>query len=130
MRLNLPGKPRRLLVRCTLAIKMSALLQLAIKESVYQQTGYRVDKQSKTDIIVIMRAVYFNNYLDPYTKKTCEAVRELNTILINVCTNQVADGIMAYINYTKDASQLAVPLEHSKYETIKGEYPLYQSTNI
>ena len=106
------------------------LLQRAIKESVKQQTGYKIDNQSRTDIIVIMRAVYFNNYVDPYTDMPCRGVKKLNATVINICVQQVADGVLTYINYTKDASKLAVPINRSQYETIKGEFPLYQGNNI
>ena len=107
-----------------------AILQRGIKEATKQKTGYKIDNQSSDDLIVIMRAVYFNNYIDPYTDKACEAVKVLNSKVINICVQQIADGIMSYILYTKDASQLAVPLNRSKYETIKGEFPLYQGDNI
>ena len=106
------------------------LLERAIRESVKQKTGYRIDKQPRTDLLVIMRAVYFNNYVDPYTKKACEAVKKLNEHVIHQCINQISDGILGYINYTRDASQLAVPLNNSTYESIKGEFPLYQGNNI
>jgi hypothetical protein len=106
------------------------LVQRAIKEVTRQKTGYKIDNQSRDDILVIMRAVYFNNYVDPYTEQTCEAVKKLNITTINICVKQVADGIMSYINYTRDASQLAVPLTRSKYESIKGEFPLYQPSTI
>lgn len=106
------------------------LLQRAIRESVKQQTGYKIDSQSRDDLLVIMRAVYFNNYVDPYTDKACEAVKVLNGKVIQKCTQQIADGILSYINYTRDASQLAIPLNNSTYESIKGEFPLYQGNNI
>ena len=106
------------------------LLQRAVRESVKQQTGYKIDSQSRDDLIVIMRAVYFNNYVDPYTEKACEAVKKLNEKVIQKCTQQIADGILSYINYTRDASQIAVPLNNSTYESIKGEFPLYQGNNI
>ena len=106
------------------------LLQRAIKESVKQQTGYKIDTQSRDDVIVIMRAVYFNNYVDPYTPKACEAVKKLNEVVIRTCTQQVADGILSYIRYTRDASQVAIPINNSSYESIKGEFPLYQGNNI
>ena len=106
------------------------LLQRAIKEAVKQKTGYKIDNQSTADIIVIMRAVYFNNYVDPYTDTPCRGVKKLNATVINICVQQVADGVLTYINYTKDASELAVPINRSQYETIKGEFPLYQGNNI
>jgi hypothetical protein len=106
------------------------LLQRAIKESVKQQTGYKIDSQSRDDLIVIMRAVYFNNYVDPYTEQACAAVKKLNEKVISKCTSQIADGILSYINYTRDASELAVPLNNSTYESIKGEFPLFQGNNI
>ena len=106
------------------------LLQRAVRESVKQQTGYRIDNQSREDLLVIMRAVYFNNYVDPYTEQSCAAVKKLNEKVIRKCTQQVADGILSYINYTRDASQIAVPLNNSTYESIKGEFPLYQGNNI
>ena len=81
------------------------LLQRAVRESVKQQTGYRIDNQSREDLLVIMRAVYFNNYVDPYTKQSCAAVKKLNEKVIRKCTQQIADGILSYINYTRDASQ-------------------------
>ena len=106
------------------------LIQRAIREATKQKTGYKIDNQSRDDILVIMRAVYFNNYVDPYTEQTCEAVKKLNITVIGICVNQIADGIMTYINYTRDASALAVPLANSKYESIKGEFPLYQPSTI
>ena len=106
------------------------LIQRAVKEVTKQKTGYKIDNQSRNDILVIMRAVYFNNYVDPYDEQTCEAVKKLNVTVINICVKQIADGILSYINYTRDASQLAVPLSNSKYETIKGEFPLYQPSTI
>ena len=106
------------------------LLQRAIRESVKQQTGYKIDNQSREDLLIIMRAVYFNNYVDPYTEQACTAVKNLNEKVIKKCTQQIADGILGYINYTRDASQIAVPLNNSTYESIKGEFPLYQGDNI
>jgi len=106
------------------------IVNRAVKESTRQQTGYKIDNQSRNDLLVIMRAVYFNNYVDPYTNQPCEAVKKLNITVIGICVNQIVDGIMTYINYTKDASTLAIPLANSKYESIKGEFPLYQPSTI
>ena len=106
------------------------LLQRAIKESVKNKTGFRIDDQSSEDLLIIMRGVYMNNFTDPYTDKACEAVRQLNGVVIEQCVNQIADGILSYVVYTRDASQLAVPLNNSTYESIKGEFPLYQGNNI
>ena len=106
------------------------LVQRAVKESVKQQTGFKIDNQNYIDLVVIMRGVYFGNYKDLYSKTPCVEVRKLNKIAIDKCVNQVADGLLGYMGYLNSVYAPMTPLSHSKYSSMKGETPLIQDLNM
>jgi len=98
-------------------------LQKAMKSNIYKITKKIIGNQSKEHLLNIMLYVFreYSYNLDTQLK---EQLSELNLKVLEITIPMILDGIQQRINYVKDASNLYVPMEHSKSTTIKGENPV------
>lgn len=99
------------------------VLQEAIRYQVYIKSSNKhiIDRQSDTDLKVIMRAIYLEN--TQHTLKKTEVLNEvkrLNSLVINFCVPRIIQEINMYIRYKNDISHLPVPLERGEFSSSKG----------
>ena len=88
------------------------LIQNELKQGVYQKTDnkYVIDRQSDTELLVIMRSIYLQNSKNlPYEIK--KQVIKLNQLVLNYCIPNVISGILSYNKYIQDIDNPIVPLE-------------------
>lgn len=95
-----------------------AHVQSALMKNVLKITGYAISPQSERDLIGIM-----NNAYDLYGNTHCadglsNGLNRLNAIIIHESTENVLGGMRSYLQYVRDASRLAVPMERSVNTTI------------
>jgi hypothetical protein len=94
------------------SVKNVQIIQNALRAGVYQmsQQKYIIDEQNKDVINIIMRAIFLQHSINQPDNLTKQIV-DLNKIVIDYCVPQIYSEVEGYINYKKDASTLAVPLD-------------------
>ena len=102
------------------------ILQDGIRYIVYKRSADKlvIDKQSENELLIIMRSIYLQYCKhEPYA--VLEQVRMLNSKVIDYAVPVILTELNQYVNYTKDASALPVPLERSVNISPKGTKVLY-----
>lgn len=119
-------------------------IQNVIKYIVNKETGYVVDKQSQTELLVIMRSIFleYNSHpllLDDKMSETKrveilgkyknEVVR-LNDIVINSVVPKVISQLQQYVDYLRDANQQPYQMDTPKNSSIAGERQYRSITQV
>lgn len=97
------------------------LLQDAIRFQVYKQSCNRhvIDKQSESELKLIMRAVYLQNgQHQQYDEE--RQVKELNTLVLNFAVPRIIQEINMYLYYKKDIDKIPEPLARGEFSSSKG----------
>lgn len=97
------------------------LLQEAIRFQVYKQSCNRhiIDKQSESELKLIMRAVYLQN--GTHRQYDLEQqVKELNTLVLNFTVPRIIQEINMYLYYKKDIGRNPDPLARGEFSSSKG----------
>lgn len=102
-------------------------LQEAIRYQVYSRTPGKhiIDKQSETEIYVVMRAMYLQ-HAQHKSYDIIEQVRALNGMVLDYIVPKVISEINLYLRYKKDISQLPIPMERGMNSSTKGTKVLLQ----
>jgi Family of unknown function (DUF5761) len=103
-------------------------LQEGIRYMVFKKScgKHTIDKQSETDLVVVMRSVYLQyGEFRPYG--LLEQVKDLNARVLEYCVPKILEEIKLYMYYRKDISQLPVPLDRGQYVSSKGSKVLEQA---
>jgi hypothetical protein len=100
-------------------------LQNAIRYQVYIKTCKQrvIDRQSDTELKVIMRATYLEHALHA-SKDILGAIKRLNIIVIDYCVPRILQEINIYMHYKEDISKLPVPMERGEFISTKGSKTL------
>lgn len=103
-----------------------SILQNGIRYAVFKRTSDLkiIDNQSENELLIVMRSIYLQ-YCKHRPADIISQVKELNTKVLDFAVPRVLVELNQYINYTKDASSLPIPLEHSKNVSLKGTKVLY-----
>lgn len=98
-------------------------------------TGYEIARQNENSLLIIMKRMYeygIHGLLpqpkEPYKAhsrggvdiKLIDILTRLNQAVLQKCVKQVVSGIHMYVQYTKDASSLPVPLSRPTFANNKG----------
>lgn len=102
-------------------------LQEAIRYQVYTKTPDKhvIDKQSETEIFVVMRAMYLQ-HAQHKAYDILEQVRALNGMVLDYIVPKIISEIGIYLRYKKDISQLPVPMDRGVNSSSKGTKVLLQ----
>lgn len=97
------------------------IIQEGIIKSVYNnsQGQFKIGKQSEQELKIIMRSIYFQ-YAKNLNFDLKEQVRELNTMVIRWCVDEIIKNVKQHLEYKKSVSTLPLPLEHSQLPSQKG----------
>jgi hypothetical protein len=93
----------------------------AIRYSVFVRSCEKhvIGRQSQDELKIVMRSIYLQHAKDlPY--EVAKQVRELNGMVIDWCVNRILSELEMYMQYTRDISQLPVPLERSQNTSVAG----------
>lgn len=82
----------------------------AILEQIQAQTGYQLDRQNDGDVQSLMRVVYTDLAVDPYTDVKNQVAR-MNAEVIKRATSTISTGMLQQLVYLRDISENPVPLE-------------------
>ena len=77
-----------------------------------------IDKQNEDVLKIIMRSIYLQNAALLPTQIQ-EQVNQLNSIIVEYCAPNIYTEVQCYMQYRRDVSTLAVPLERPKHSCYK-----------
>lgn len=99
-------------------------LQSQIQSTVQSMVGARIDRQSDTDLMLVMRS-YYLQYAQNDPNRIAQELKELNDRVVNFCANRIAVEVEAYRYYRKDIldfpAPIANPVDVKIYGTRTGE---------
>ena len=97
------------------------IIQEGIINSVYNKSDgyYSISRQSDNELIIVMRSIYFQ-YGKNLNFNINEQIKELNTLVIRWCVDEIITNIKQYLEYKKTVSTLPVPLERAQLPSQKG----------
>ena len=85
------------------------ILQRAIRDKFYKETGVKIDYQNNDDLFTIMRYVFINNQMSHYDNIYGQ-VKNMNMIVIKTALSHVRTGVSQFLGYINDIATMAVPL--------------------
>lgn len=96
-------------------------LQDAIRYQVYVRTCKKhiIDRQSDTEIKIIMRAIYLENARHA-SRNILDEIKRLNSLVIEFCVPKIIQEINIYMRYRTDIDTYPVPLERGQFSSAKG----------
>lgn len=112
------------LTRLYFSPKNMEALQSAIQFRIYKKHNIRIDTQSETELIVIMRSIFFldsKNLRDDIVGQ----IRMLNAKVIEFAVKQIMIQIKQYSAFQRDQNTLPTPMELPQNVSIKGERSLH-----
>lgn len=120
------NQPRTPLLEAFFSVENMDVIQNRLRATIQKQTGYAIDRQSDTDLTIIMRKV-FAEQAQHQTPPSTEVPR-LNNIVLGVVVPMVASGIAGYLAYLRDASRIPDPLPRGIQTSVKGtkSYELFR----
>jgi hypothetical protein len=99
-------------------------LQADIQSAVQQMVGASIDRQSDSDLILIMRS-YYLQYAKNDPSRVADELAELNKRVLHFAANRIAVEVEAYRYYRKDImdfpAPIANPMDVKIYGTRTGE---------
>lgn len=84
-------------------------LQEEIRSTVYQMVGGNIDRQSDSDLMLIMRS-YYLQYAENNPSRIAEELELLNKRVVNYSANRIATEVEAYRFYRKDILDFPAPI--------------------
>lgn len=81
-----------------------------ILKEIKSQTGYDLDRQNDGDVQSLMRVVYTDMAVDPYTDVRNQ-VAHMNAEVIKRATSTISTGMLQQLVYLRDIAENPVPLE-------------------
>lgn len=96
-------------------------LHEAIRYLVYKYSSCRhvIDRQSDTELIVIMRGVYFD-YAKNVPFNVLDQVRDLNALVLDFCVPRILREIGMYMKFKKELLKNPVPTARPEYVSSAG----------
>lgn len=95
------------------------VIQRMIRQNIYNKFKVKIDKQSPTDILTIMRVVFINNSADPYGDVLVQ-VKFMNSRVSAVACKQIETGLAQHYGYLDEISKPIQPLAVPKSTTVYG----------
>tara|TARA_B100001175_G_scaffold122306_1_gene104114 strand:- start:570 stop:995 length:426 start_codon:yes stop_codon:yes gene_type:complete len=102
------------------------LIQIKIINIINNQYKYKISKQSKNELIIIMRSIYLNNATNNYKDKTIfkNELKHLNDLVINYCVKNIVNNIRSHELYLKKINNDLIPMNLPTTTNIKGDKQL------
>ena len=98
-------------------------IQNKIIQKISECTGYRINRQSDTELQIIMRSIYLQ-YSKNLECNIKDQLSELNYKVLMFCIDRIKTEISQFIKYKDDVSKMPTPLVHPQNLSNKGEKSL------
>lgn len=112
-------------------------IQKLIRYTIYKQTNFIIGKQSQTELLIIMRSIYLQYSKNPVITNISnqkniltQEINNLNKIIVNFIAPNIVNEVQQYLDYLRDISKNATPIERSKNESVKGTKQFRDITEI
>ena len=99
------------------------LVQRTLADEVARLTGFRIDRQDDTQMLIVMRGIFLDHAKNVPRDVSAE-VRRLNAGVVSALIDPVISGITARLSYMRDASRMRTPIPRGSATSIKGIAPL------
>ena len=99
------------------------LLHKLIIKRVSDKSGFRIAKQSDTELQVIMRSIYLQ-YGKNQDCNIKEQVAELNKLVVREAAPLILSNIKQYLGYLNDVENMPRPMEHPRNMSSAGSKSL------
>lgn len=113
------NQPRTPLLESFFKVENIDIIQNRLRATIQKQTGYAIDRQSDTDLLVIMAKVFGEQASHTQDNLAGEVAR-LNDLVLHITVPMVATGVAGYLAYLRDASRLPEPLARGVQTSVKG----------
>lgn len=102
-------------------------IQKTIRQSFKDKTGISIDYQNQRDVLTLMRMVYINNSIDPWSQSLDQQLQSMNDAVVKTAIGQIGTGVNQYISYIRDISSPQqindLPVSTTTYGTsMKSQY--------
>ena len=89
------------------------LIQIKIINIINNEYKYKISKQSKNELIIIMRSVYLNNATNNYKNKTefKTELNRLNNLVVTYCVKNIVNNIKSHELYLKKINNDLNPID-------------------
>lgn len=100
------------------------IIHNGIRAGVYNKSNgrYVIGTQSIDNIKIIMRSTYLE--YARHKQNITEEIKELNSIVLDYCIHNAYNEATSYLQYKKDVSTMAVPLNKPESTYVKGSKQL------
>ncbi len=119
-------------------------IQNILKFRVYKQHGEVIDKQSPTELLIVMRAIFLQFSKHPrlivpemsdevknvYLKQYTAEVDRLNKLVADEQTPKIVNSIQQYYTYLYDSSRTHPVIDRPQDVSIKGKRELRTTTQV
>ena len=102
------------------------LIHLKILNTIKKKYNYNISKQSKNELLIIMRSIYLNNCTNNFSNKNDikKELKKLNELVINYSVNNIIKNIKSYELYLDKINNDLEPIDLPKPTSIKGDKTL------
>ena len=99
------------------------ILHQNIIMEVFKKGGYRIGRQSDTELQIIMRSIYLQ-YSENNSCNIISQVKKLNQKVLEYSVEKITKSISTYLTYKNDISKMPVPMTHPRNLSNSGEKSL------
>jgi hypothetical protein len=85
-------------------------LQEQIRATVASMVNAQIDRQSDSDLLMVMRS-YYLTYAQNIPGNEAQELKELNDRVVAFCSNRIAVEVEAYRYYRKDILDFPAPIQ-------------------
>ena len=102
------------------------LIELKIINIIQEKFNYKISKQSRNELLIVMRSIFLNNCTNNYSNKedVKKELKKLNDLVINYCVDNIIKNIRGHELYLKKINNNLNPLENGINTNSKGEKQL------
>ena len=106
-----------------------ATIQGTIRFEVHQRTSKIIDRQSESELNIVMRSIYLQNGNPVISSdKIVDEVQRLNEMVVDFCVDQITTQVRQHEGYIKKISSLPVPIDRPEY--LNKENYTYDISNL
>lgn len=102
-------------------------VQNMVRLTVHKFSKFIIGSQSNEELLIVMRSIYLQYARNPVIsnpqkekEKIQKEIFRLNQIVVNEVVPNIVSETQQYIHYLRDISQVAIPIERSTNDSVKG----------
>lgn len=106
-----------------------ATIQGTIRYEVHQRTNKVIERQSESEINIVMRSIYLQNGNPVISSNDIvNEVQRLNEMVVDFCVDQITTQVKQHEGYIQKLSSLPIPIDRPEY--LNKENYTYDISNL